>query len=208
MQQTRIRRENNSVPCGAETFSAHLGDATPQPPEETTSTAAHKLAANQCQANPVAGRGRRNAWLPLFPSTQVQRPTSFPKDASLRKLLFALPAEMLAGRTNGQRRTGTKTFERLGPSPPHTTNTQTHTTTLRHFREIRLRQRQTRWSPERLRCSSPRHHCTCSNCSRARAAPSHWHVFSVSYLHAHARLRPRGAEERGAGRKSLPSGRQ
>lgn len=103
---------------------------------------------------------------------------------------------------------GAKTFERLGPSPPHTTNTQTHTTTLRHFREIRLRQSQTRWSPERLRCSSPRHHCTCSNCSRARAAPSHWHVFSVSYLHAHARLRPRGAEERGAGRKSLPSGRQ
>lgn len=205
MQQTRIRRENNSVPCGAETFSAHLGDATPQPPEETTSTAAHKLAANQCQANPVAVRGRRNAWLPQHTSatSNLLPKGRFVEETSLRA------ARRNAGWQNQRAaKNGAKTFERLGPSPPHTTNTQTHTTTLRHFREIRLRQSQTRWSPERLRCSSPRHHCTCSNCSRARAAPSHWHVFSVSYLHAHARLRPRGAEERGAGRKSLPSGRQ
>lgn len=70
----------------------------------------------------VAGRGRWNAWLPLFPNTQAQRPTSFPKDASLRKPLLALPAERLAGRANGQRRTGTKTSERRR----HTPHTQTH----------------------------------------------------------------------------------
>lgn len=143
----------------------------------------------------VAGRGRWNAWLPLFPNTQAQRPTSFPKDASLRKPLLALPAERLAGRANGQRRTGTKTSERRR----HTPHTQTHTTTLRHFREIRSRQRQTRYTVESgetaLFFSTPPLHV-----QQLQSRTRHWHVFCVSYLHA--RPQPRGTEEReGEGRQ-------